>query len=74
MTKEEFKSVREKLKFTREETAELLALSGYTAVANIELGLRNPSKLAVKFLRYLNAMPKSQAKKLIEEFNEYDSN
>ncbi len=74
MTKEEFKSVREKLKLSREEIAELLAMSGYSAVANIELGLRNPGKLTAKFLRYLNAMPKSQAKKLIEEFNEYDSN
>ena len=74
MTKEEFKSVREKLKLSREEIAELLAMSGYSAVANIELGLRNPGKLTAKFLRYLNAMTKSQAKKLIEEFNEYDSN
>ncbi len=74
MTKEEFKSTREKLKLSREEIAELLALSGYSAVANIELGIRNPSKLTAKFLRYLNAMSKSQAKKLIEEFNKYDSN
>ncbi len=74
MTKEEFKSVREKLKLSREEIAELLAMSGYSAVANIELGLRNPGKLTAKFLRYLNAMPKAQAKKIIEEFNEYDSN
>lgn len=71
METKEFKAIREALNLDRNEMAELLALSGYMAVSNIETGLRNPNKLAVKLLRYLNSMTPAKAKKLIEEINKF---
>jgi DNA-binding transcriptional regulator YiaG len=65
MTGEEFRAIREHLGLSREEMAELLGLSGYTAVSNIELGHRNPSKLAQMVLRALKSLPPKQAKTLI---------
>lgn len=40
----EFKAIREQLDLTQSELAEVLCLSGKTAVSNIETGFRNPSK------------------------------
>lgn len=71
MDNEEFRAIRAKLKLDRNEMAELLGLSGYNYVSNIELGLRNPSKLTIKFLRYLDSMTLSKAQKIIEEINKF---
>lgn len=72
MEPREFKQIREWLDLNREEMAELLGLSGYMAVSNIEIGVRNPNKLAVKFLRYLNSMTKKNAERIIEEINKFN--
>ncbi len=71
MNGDEFRAVRERLELSREEMAELLGLSGYNAVSNIELGLRNSSKLAQMLLRALNSLPRKQAKSLIELLRRY---
>lgn len=57
---------------TREEFAELLCLSGYNAVMNIENGYRNPSKFTIRFLRYLSSLPKNRAMALIEELKKHE--
>jgi DNA-binding transcriptional regulator YiaG len=72
MEPKEFRQIREWLDLGREEMAELLGLSGYMAVSNIEIGVRNPNKLAVKFLRYLHSMTKKNAKGIIEEINKFN--
>jgi transcriptional regulator with XRE-family HTH domain len=66
MTGNEFRAIREHLGLSREEMAELLGLSGYTAVSNIELGHRNPSKLTAMLLRALKSLSPKRAKELIE--------
>lgn len=65
----EIKRIREKLGFSREDFAELLCLSGYRAYANIENETRNPSKLTIRFLRYLDSLSKTRAQDFIEEFS-----
>ena len=67
----EFKKIRKKLGLSREELASLLGLSGYNAVSNIELELRNPSKLAGIVMRILNALPKKRADELITLMRKY---
>lgn len=71
MTGAEFKRIREKLGFSRDELASLLGLSGYNAVSNIELGVRNPSKLAGIVMRILDAVPKKRADDLIALLRKY---
>jgi transcriptional regulator with XRE-family HTH domain len=66
MTGDEFRRARESLGLGRKEAAELLGLSGYNAIANIELGVRNPSKLAAMVLKALIALSDKKAKELIE--------
>lgn len=60
----EFKAIREQLGLTQEELAEVLCLSGKTAVSNIETGFRNPSKLASVVLWHLDKLPKTKSKEL----------
>ena len=69
----EIKRIREKLGMTREEFADLLCLSGYRTMMNIETDFRKPSKLAIRLLRYLDDQQKKKALEFIEEFNDYDS-
>jgi DNA-binding transcriptional regulator YiaG len=71
MTGKKFRAIREHLELSREEMAELLGLSGYNAVSNIELGLRNPSKLAQILLRALESLPPKQARAMIELLRRY---
>ncbi|NJL25374.1 MAG: helix-turn-helix transcriptional regulator, partial [Calothrix sp. SM1_5_4] len=65
------RSIREDFEMTREEFAELLCLSSYNAVMNIENGYRNPSKFTVRFLRYLSSLPRQKALVLIEELKKH---
>lgn len=71
MKGEEFRAIRERLGLDREDMAELLGLSGYNAVSNIELGHRNPSKLAQMLLLALDSLPPKQAKALIALLRRY---
>jgi DNA-binding transcriptional regulator YiaG len=65
MKGDEFRAIREHLGLSRDEMAELLGLSGYTVISNIELGHRNPSKLAAMLLRALKSLPQKRATELI---------
>ena len=71
MTGDEFRKIRERLELSREEMAELLGLSGYNSISNIELGLRNPSKLATMVLKILKHLSKKKAEELIELLRRY---
>ncbi len=66
------KEIRERLDMTREELAELLCLSGYRTMMNIETGFRRPGKLAIRLLRYLDSLPTKRAKILIKELKSHD--
>lgn len=70
---EEVKRIRERLNLSREELAELLCLSGYRTMMNIETDFRRPAKLAIRLLRYLDSLPKQRAKVLIEELNKHEA-
>lgn len=72
MIGDEIRSLREDYGMTREEFAELLCLSSYNAMMNIENGYRNPSKFTIRFLRYLSSLSKSKAKVFIEEIKKYE--
>lgn len=69
MKPEEVRRIREQLGLTPEQLAELLGLAGYGSIMNVENGVRRPNKLAIKLLRYLDALPKSKALALIKELN-----
>ncbi len=72
MDGDEIKRIREDLGMDRRDLAALLCLSGYQAMMNIETDFRRPAKLAIRFLRYLDSLPKSKAKVLIEELKKHE--
>ncbi|MBY0314574.1 MAG: hypothetical protein K2Q26_03580 [Bdellovibrionales bacterium] len=72
MKPEDIKRIRESLGMNRDELAELLCLSGYQAMMNIETDFRKPNKLAVRLLRYLDSMSKAKALVLIEELKKHE--
>jgi len=72
MNASELRKLRESLGMSRDDLAELLCLSGYSSVMNIETGFRKPSKLAVRLLRYLESLPKAKALAHIEELKRHD--
>ena len=72
MNHKEFRRLRESLGMDRRQLAELLCLSGYDSVMNIETGFRKPNKLAIRVLRYLESLPKTKAQSLIEELKRHE--
>lgn len=73
MEADEIKRIREKLGLSRDDLAQLLCI-GYRSLMHVELGTRNPSKLAVRLLRYLDSLPKAKALALIEELKRHEPN
>lgn len=71
MKGKEVQEIREKLGFDRHQFAEHLCLSGYRSMMNIEHDFRKPSKLTIRFLRYLDDQPKRKALEFLEEFKGY---
>lgn len=69
----EVRAIREKLGLDREQFAELLCLSGYQAMMNIETDFRKPSKLTVRFLLFLDDQPKKKALEFIDNFTGYEA-
>lgn len=67
----EVREIREKLGLDREQFADLLCLSGYQAMMNIETDFRKPSKLTVRFLRFLDDQPKKKALEFVDNFSGY---
>lgn len=68
----EVKRIREKFEMSREEFAELLCLSGYRTMMNIETDFRKPSALAIRLLRYIDDQQKKKALAFIEEFKNHE--
>lgn len=66
MSPSKFKAIRENLGLNQDELAQVLGLSGKTAVSNIETGVRNPNKLAMAVMEILNESSPRRAKELIE--------
>lgn len=66
MSPSKFKAIREKLGLKQEELAQVLGLSGKTAVSNIETGVRNPSKLGIAVMEILNESSSRKSQELIE--------
>ena len=73
MDGEEVKRIREKLEMNREQLAELLCLSGYRTMMNIETDFRRPAKLAIRLLRLLDSLPEKKAHVLIEELIKHET-
>jgi transcriptional regulator with XRE-family HTH domain len=69
MKSKDIRRIREKLGYNREDFAEVLCLSGYRTYANIENDIRKPSKLTIRFLRYLDSLSKDGAQDFIKEFS-----
>ncbi|MCM2279247.1 MAG: hypothetical protein NDJ89_14325 [Oligoflexia bacterium] len=57
---------------SRDEMAELLCLSGYRSMMNIETDFRAPGKLAIRLLRYLDSLSKPKAIAHIEELKRHE--
>jgi len=66
MKAEDIIRIRDKLGMSRDDLAQLMCL-GYRSLMHIELGTRNPSKLTIRLLRYLDSLPKAKARAIIEE-------
>lgn len=73
MEAEEVRRIREKLEMTREEFADLLCLSGYRTMMNIETGFRKPAKFTIRVLRYIDSLSKPKAKDFIKELSRHDA-
>lgn len=67
----EIQKVREKLGLDRHQFGRFLGLT-YESLMNIENGVRNPSPLAIKLVRYLDDLPKAKAISFIEECNRHE--
>lgn len=66
MSPSKFKAIRDKLGLKQEELAQILGLSGKTAVSNIETKVRNPSKLATAIMSILDEASPRKAKELVD--------
>ena len=73
MTGKEVRRIREDLNMSREDLMALLCMSTYNSIMNIETDYRNPGKLVIRLLRYIDSLPKTKAKLFIEEFKRHDS-
>lgn len=72
MRNSEIQKVREKLGLDRHQMGRFLGIT-YESLMNIENGVRNPSPLALKLIRYVNGLPKAKAMAFIEECNRHDN-
>ena len=70
----EIRRIRESLGLAPGQLAELLGLSGYGSMMNIENGVRNPNRLAMKVLLYIDSLSKKNALAFIEELNRHEPN
>ncbi len=67
----EIEKLRSKLGLDRHEFGRFLGLK-YQSLMNIENGVRNPTLLTMKLLRYVNSLPKSEALDFIEKLNRHE--
>ena len=67
MEPEEVKRIRERLKLSQADLAELFGLASATVVSNIETGFRKPSATKIIMLRLLDSLPKREADELMKK-------
>ncbi|MBX3019727.1 MAG: helix-turn-helix transcriptional regulator [Bdellovibrionaceae bacterium] len=67
----EIEKLRNKLGLDRHEFGQFLGLE-YRSLMNIENGVRNPTRLTMKLLRYLNSISKKEALDFIEDLNRHE--
>jgi DNA-binding transcriptional regulator YiaG len=68
----EIEKLRVRLGLDRHVFARFLGLTNYGSMMNIENGVRNPSRLAMKVLRYIASLSKKDALAFIEELNRHE--
>jgi DNA-binding transcriptional regulator YiaG len=68
----EIEKLRTRLGLTRHEFGKFLGLE-YKSLMNIENGVRNPTKLTMKVLKFLDSLPKTKAVAFIEELNRHEA-
>lgn len=68
----EITKLRERLGFDRHEFAKFLGLTSYQGMMNIENGVRNPNRLAMKVLLYIASLSKKDALAFVEELNRHE--
>jgi len=68
----EIEKLRERLGLDRHELAKFLGLASYASMMNIENGVRNPSRLAMKVLSYTDSLSKRDDLAFIEELNRHE--
>ena len=68
----EIEKLRKRLGLDRHEFGRFLELT-YPSLMNIENGVRNPNKLTMKLLRYVDSLSKPKALAFIEELNRHES-
>jgi DNA-binding transcriptional regulator YiaG len=71
MKPDEIKEIRERLEISREDMADVLCL-GYRSLMHIEWSTRNPSKLTIRLLRYIESLSKAKALAFIEELKRHE--
>lgn len=68
----EISKLRERLGLDRHQFAKFLGLTSYESMMNIENGVRNPSRLAMKVLMHVDSLPKAKALAFIQELNRHE--
>lgn len=68
----EIERLRKRLGLDRHEFSRFLGLTSYGSLMNIENGVRNPSRLAMKVLLYTDSLSKRDALDFIEELNRHE--
>lgn len=72
LRKNEIKEIREWLGMSRREFGHFLEISTYEGVMNMENGVRRPNPFALKVLRYLASLSKSDALAFIEDLSRHE--
>lgn len=67
----EIEKLRTRLGMDRHQFGRFLGLT-YPSLMNVENGVRNPNKLTMKLLRYVDSLPKAKALAFIEELNRHE--
>lgn len=71
MNPEKFKEIREKLKLTQSDLAEVFGFSGKAPISHYETGFRVPSPLVEAFMLYLNGLSERKAREFLEDFERH---
>jgi DNA-binding transcriptional regulator YiaG len=71
MKPEEVRRIRTQLGLSQEAFADLIGLSSWKVLSNIELGYRKPNQLAVTIMRALDDLPSKKVQELLGLLRKY---